>query len=132
MATCNTDELLALTGCCDKYSQHDLLRIIAGAICQLFQLIDPMASCDFSSLLTDTNTLAGKSQHDLLRIIAGGICEILQSGGIGGQTCLLCGDVPPVDDPNCTCALYQEKPKGAIWQWNDDTSQWELIFSLVP
>jgi|SRR6185436_5583269 len=132
MATCDPGELLALTGCCDTYSQHDLLRIIVGARCQLLQLIDPMATCDFSQLMQDTSALAGKSPHDLLRIIAGVDCEILQAGGTGGQSCLLCGDVDPVAAPSCTCAMYYNKMMGALWIWNNDTLAWELIFSLIP
>jgi hypothetical protein len=128
MATCTVSELLAPTACCDTYSQHDLLRIIAGAICQLLNTVDPMASCDFSQLSQDTAALVGRSQHEILRIIAGGICELIAAGGTGGQSCLLCGDVDPVASPSCTCATYYNKTAGSLWIWDADLVQW---FALI-
>lgn len=86
-----------------------------------------MAECDFSQLMQDTASLAGKSQHDLLRIIVGVECELLQSGGLGGQSCILCGDVNPTDDPLCDCAYYYNKSTFGEFIWDDDAGTWLQI-----
>lgn len=124
---CTPSELLAPTACCDNWSQHDLLRLIVGAQCQTLQSINPMAECDFHQLMQDTASLAGKSQHDLLRIIVGVECEILQAGGLGGQSCIVCGDADPVADPNCDCAFGYNKLTGAEFIWDDDLGVWHQI-----
>jgi hypothetical protein len=124
---CTPSELLALTACCDTYSQHALLRLIVGARCQTLQLIDPMAACDFNTWLQDTSFLKGKSIHDLLRIIVGVECAVLNAGGLGGDSCILCGTVDPVAAPSCDCALYYKRTvdgNGEFWYWDADTLAW--------
>lgn len=41
-------------------------------------------------------------------------------GGGGGQGCMLCGDVDPVDPPpNCTCAWYVNRTNSTTWYWDN-------------
>lgn len=124
---CTPSDLLAPTACCDKYTEHDLLRLIVGALCQTLQAIDPMADCNPTDWLVATGRMNNSSRHDLLRMILGVLCEILQAGGLGGQSCISCGVVDPVADPNCTCAFYYRTDNGAEWIWDDGAGVWRQI-----
>lgn len=98
-------------------------------LCRWLRLLDPMADCSPQSLLEDASCFACHTDGELMIIQTQLLCEILQAGGGGGNSCLLCGVVDPVADPDCDCAIYYNTAVGSFWIWDDGAlpPQWRPI-----
>lgn len=105
---------------------HDVALVITSLLCQILKKNNPMAQCDAKSLLESAcqSGIACLGERELAVVIAQLACEILQSGGGGGSSCLLCGDVDPVAVPPCDCAMYYNKIAGSFWLWDKDLVKW--------
>src|SRR5207247_7692087 len=106
MATCSVSDLMAEAACYCAVPAKGLEQLKLALLCKLWQQNDPMAQCDVTSLMESAKCFDCLSPHQLDVLQAQLLCEILQSGGAGGQTCLLCGTVDPTAVPKCDCAIY--------------------------
>ena len=127
MATCSASDLLAESACFCALGNKQLDLVKVALLCQLWQQNNPMAECDVSSLLSDARCFDCLTPKEISIVQTQLLCEILQSGGAGGTSCLLCGDVDPVAVPACTCALYYNKTAGSLWVWDNDLTIWFAI-----
>jgi hypothetical protein len=100
-----------------------LLQVQASMLCQILQELNPLADCSVPSLLESANCFGCLTIPQLYIIQTQLLCEILHAGGGAGQSCLLCGDVDPTDDPNCDCAIYYRKDTQQFWDWDGATWQ---------
>lgn len=106
-----------------------LAGVQTALLCQIRQLLDPMATCDVQSLLADGKCFAGVPLPQLMAVQTQLLCEILQAGGVGTSSCLVCGDTDPVADPACTCALGYNRLTGAFFMWDDSQTAWLPLIS---
>lgn len=83
-----------------------------------------MASCDPQSLINNANCLSCLTPFQLALVQTQLLCELLQAGGVGGNSCLLCGLVPPTAAPACSCALYYNSSVGSFYYWDAANSVW--------
>lgn len=129
MAACSTEELLSEASCfaCYPSPQLDLMRMVM--LCRWLKLLDPMANCSPSSLLEDAACFGCHTAGELLIIQTQLLCEILQAGGGTGSSCILCGTVDPVADPDCDCAYYYRTDTGAEWIWDDAAGLWRQLLA---
>lgn len=119
MANCSTNALLDASRQFQALDNRQLWLITATLLCQQLKAINPMASCDAGSLLQSAcdNKLECLENRQIWIVIAQLLCEILQSGGGGGNSCIICADVDPVDAPACPCAIYYNRQTLAFWAW---------------
>lgn len=119
---------MAESACFCSLGSKQLALISVSLLCKLWQQNNPMAQCNVSSLLSDARCFDCLTPKEISIVQTQLLCEILQSGGGGGNSCLLCGDVDPVDAPDCDCATYYNKQTGSFWVWDVDTASW---FALI-
>jgi len=121
MATCDSTTLLEIA--CDNglacLDDRNLTVATAVIFCQILQAANPMAQCDANSILQSAcnSGIACLGDRDLKVVLVQLACEILQAGGGGGNSCLLCGAVDPVDAPDCTCAIYYNTVTMRFFIW---------------
>lgn len=127
MSDCSASELLAESACFCGLGEKDLELVKISLLCKIWQFNDPMAVCDATDLLESARCFDCLTPKQLSIVQTELLCEILQSGGGGGQSCLLCGDVDPTDAPECNCAIYYNKTTGSLWIWYVDLLQWFSI-----
>lgn len=127
MATCDPQELLDAAGCfaCLVPQQLDVLR--TKLLCDLLQQLNPMATCDPQSLMDSAACLACLTPNDHQIIQTQLLCELVEAGGVGGRTCVVCGNTDPVDDPACACALGYNRATGSLWFWDDTAAAWKQL-----
>lgn len=128
MATCDSTTLLEIAcenglSCLDE---RNLTIATAVIFCQILQAANPMAQCDANSILQSAcnSGISCLGDRDLKVVMVQLACEILQAGGGGGNSCLLCGDVNPVDAPDCACAIYYNRISKGFFIW---TGVWDQI-----
>lgn len=129
MATCNPQSLMSAAGAFVQMTPLQLMAVRTVLLCQILQARNPMATCDPQTLMTAGKCFYGLGLAELSAIQTQLLCEILQAGGVGGDSCIVCGDVDPVADPGCDCALAYNRQTGGVWQWNDTLTQWEPLIS---
>lgn len=117
MATCSPQELLGESSCFSCYPEKQLELIKLALLCRWLKILDPMASCSPQELLDDASCFLCLNPGDWNIIQTQLLCEILQAGGGGGNSCLLCGAVDPVDAPTCTCAIYYNTVTMRFFIW---------------
>jgi hypothetical protein len=104
--------------------QQQLLGIMVHLRCRQLAALGVSVDCSPEALLRASKCFCGLGMQQLLGILAELDCEILNAGGSGGQSCLLCGEGPPVDPPACDCALYTNTLTGSEYWWNPGTGAW--------
>jgi hypothetical protein len=105
-------------------SQAQLQWINTYLLCQILLKGSPMASCEPQELLNAASCFSCLSQKELLQIQVELQCEILNSGGTGGSSCLLCGNVDPTAAPSCDCAIYYNRPNATFFYWDAVAAAW--------
>jgi hypothetical protein len=127
VATCTTEDLLSEASCfaCYPDGQQKLMQLVL--LCRWLKVLDPMADCSPQGLLDDAACLGCHTPGEWVVIQTQLLCEILHAGGGSGNSCLLCGDVDPVADPDCDCARYYNNLTGADWIWDDAFGIWRKI-----
>lgn len=127
MATCSPQDLLSEASCfvCYPEKQRELMELVL--LCRWLKTLDPMSDCSVQSLLSDSACFSclEQGERDIVRTQL--LCEILQAGGGTGGSCVLCGTVDPVADPDCDCAFYYRTDNGAEWIWDDGAGLWRQI-----
>jgi len=124
--SCSVPDLMGISQCFDCLHDRQLRLVTTSLLCQILLDRNPMASCDVQSLLSSANCFSCLSEHQLATIQAQLLCEILNAGG-SGEGCILCGDVDPVDVPDCSCALAYNRTNGSFWYWDGTLAQWVLL-----
>src|SRR5438552_839803 len=117
MATCSASELMAEAACYCGATPNGLEQMKLALLCKIWQANDPMAQCDAASLMESAKCFDCLTPRQMDMVQTQILCEILQSGGGGGQSCLLCGTVDPTATPKCPCAIYYNSAVGSFWIW---------------
>lgn len=129
MATCSSEALLAESAQFKALDNRQLNIVIAQLLCEWLKLNNPMAQCDVGPILQAAcnSKIDCLENRQLFVVIAQLLCEILQSGGGGGQSCIVCGDADPVADPDCPCAFGYNRLTGATFVWDDNLGIWQQL-----
>lgn len=124
MANCNPNDLVELSNCFMQMPAQQLAAVQTVLLCQILQESKPMASCNPQELLSDAKCFLCLTPFQLQAVNTQLLCEILQGGAATNDSCLVCSDGDPTEDPGCTCALAYNTVSGGFWFWNNTSGHW--------